>query len=179
MRIETDRLLIRPFGEEDIEEFRRLLDVPEVPGWQMQKNNAKGFLDWHISNYSRMDIVHGIVCLGVFDRTGRNVLGAAGAGEHDDLHETEIFYSLLPDARGKGYAKEAARAVTEWALAEYQLPYAIATVGVDNLASQKVVESCGYVLIDERTLMVHILGTSAVFKYYRRYSPEPPTGRLG
>jgi RimJ/RimL family protein N-acetyltransferase len=170
VRLKTDRLIIRPFQEHDLDEFRKLLDIPEVPGWQKEKGKAADFLHWHISNYRKMDIVHGMVCFGVFGKIGGNVIGAAGAGEHDDLHETEIFYSLLPEARGRGYAKEAAKAVTEWALRNYSIPYIVATVETDNSASQKVVESCGYTFIDERVLLVHILGERRIFKYYRRYA---------
>lgn len=176
VRIETERLVIRPFARGDLDEFRKLLDIPEVEGWQRQKGHAEGFLAWHIANYARMDIVHGIVCFGVFDRVSGSVLGAVGAGEHDDLHETEVFYSLLPEARGKGYAKEAAKAVSEWALASYPIPYIIATVGVENAASQRVVESCGYGFVDERTLLVHVLGERHVFRYYRRYAPDRQAG---
>jgi RimJ/RimL family protein N-acetyltransferase len=167
----TDRLIIRPFTESDLPQCEKLLDIPEVPGWQMQKDHSAGFLGWQISNYKAMDIIQGIVCFGIFDRQTGCVLGAIGAGEHDDLHETEIFYNLLPAARGNGYATEAARAVTRWAFANYPLPYLIGTTTVDNVASQKVLERCGYQFIDERSLLVHISGQSYVFKYYRCY-PE-------
>jgi RimJ/RimL family protein N-acetyltransferase len=173
MTIETDRLIIRPFLRRDLPGFQKLLDIPEAPGWQRERSRAKGFLDWHISNYRMMDIVHGIVCFGVFGKTGGNVLGAIGAGEHDELHETEIFYSLLPEARGQGYAKEGAKAVTEWALGNYPIPYIIATVETHNIASQKVVEGCGYTFIDERALFVHVLGETHIFKYYRRFASTP------
>ena len=138
MVLETDRLIIRSFAKNDLVEFEKLLDIPEVVGWKMQKGNSQGFLDWQISNYSSMDIVHGIVCFGIFDKESGYVLGAIGAGEHDDLHETEIFFNLLPDARGKGYATEAAKAVTEWVFANYTVRYIIGTAEVDNFPSQKV-----------------------------------------
>ncbi len=169
MRLETDRLVIRTFSEGDLADFAKLLDIPEVGGWQQQRSNPRRFLDWHISNYLAMDIVRGIVCLGVFDKSNGAILGAAGAGEHDDLHETEVFFSLIPAARGSGYAREAAAAVTEWALAGYDIPYLIATVAVGNSASQKVVSGCGYALVDERVLLVHVSGRSERFRYYRRY----------
>ncbi len=169
MQIITERLIIRPFRESDLPEFKKLLYIPEVPGWQMQKENAATFLQWHIANYAAMDILHGIVCFGIFDRQTGCVLGAIGAGEHDDLHETEIFYNLLPDARGKGYATEAAIAVTGWALTSYPIPYLIGTAEVGNLASQKVLEKCGYQLIDERTLLVHISNEIHNYRYYRYY----------
>ncbi|UVI33124.1 GNAT family N-acetyltransferase [Paenibacillus spongiae] len=104
MQITTDRLTIRPFVEADLTEFEKLLQIPEVPGWQMQRENAVGFLKWQISNYEAMDIINGIVCFGIFDKVHGHVLGAVGAGEHDDLYETEICYNLLPSARGQGYA---------------------------------------------------------------------------
>lgn len=170
MILETSRLIIRPFLISDLSEFEKLLNIPEVSGWQMQKSNSEGFLDWHISNYTNMDIINGIVCFGIFDKVNRNVLGAVGAGEHDDLHETEIFYSLLPEARGKGYATEAAKVVTEWALENYNIPYIIGTATVDNIPSQKVLENCSYQFIDDRKLLVHITNEEFAFKYYRLYT---------
>ncbi len=59
--------------------------------FQLLRLQSAGFLRWHISNYKAMDIVHGIVCFGIFDREKGNVLGAIGAGEHDDLHEMVQF----------------------------------------------------------------------------------------
>lgn len=91
----------------DLEAFEQLLDIPDITGWQMQKDNSERFLKWQVSNYSKMDIINGIVCFGIFEKENRLILGAVGAGEHDDLHETEICYNLLPEARGKGYAAEA------------------------------------------------------------------------
>jgi ribosomal-protein-alanine N-acetyltransferase len=172
MLLETDRLHIRPFRSGDLDEFTKLLDIPEVEGWQMQKGNPAGFLDWHISNYAKMDIVNGCVCFGVFDKRSGMVLGAAGAGEHDDLHETELFYNLLPDARGKGYATEAAKAVVGWVFANYRIPYIIGTASVDNVPSQRVLERCGFEFVNEQTLLVHILNQSYRFRYYRLYAQE-------
>ena len=167
MLLETSRLIIRPFEINDLSEFEKLLDIPEVIGWQMQKSNSKGFLSWHISNYINMDIINGIVCFGIFDKVNGNVLGAVGAGKHDDLYETEIFYNLLPEARGNGFAVEAAKAVTEWALRDYSIPYIIGTAAVDNISSQKVLEKCGYQFIDIKKLLVHITNKEYEFTYYR------------
>lgn len=87
----------------------------------MQKNNSADFLSWQISNYKIMDITNGIVCFGIFNKKG-SILGAIGAGEHDDLHETEIFYNLLPVERGKGYATEADKSCNSMGFSEFQNP---------------------------------------------------------
>jgi len=143
------------------------VNVPDNEGWKTQKENIQGFLDWHISKYDTMDVIHDIVCLGVFDKQSGEILGSAGIGKHDELHETEIFYGFTMEARGKGYATETAHAITSWAFETFDLPYIIGTAAVDNPASQRVLEKCGYTFINEQTLNVRILNTSCRFKYYR------------
>jgi len=169
MTIETRRLIIRTFEQADLPQFERLLHIPEVPGWIMQRDRSAEFLAWQIGNYRKMDIVGSVVCFGIFSKQDGAVLGAVAAGEHDDLHETEIAYNLLPGARGFGYAAEAALAVTQWALQTYEIPYIIGTADIDNVPSQRVLERCGYQFIEERYLLVHITGQTHRFKYYRRY----------
>lgn len=173
MFILTERLIIRPFEMKDLPEFKKLLTIREVPGWVKQKKRAEDFLKWQIANYAEMNITTASVCLGIFERESKIILGAAGAGEHDDLHETEIFYNLLQSARGKGYATEAAKAVTDWAFQNYRLNYLIGTVKVDNIDSQKVLERCGYRYINQQTLLVHIENKKYDFKYYRCNPPRP------
>lgn len=36
MKIETKRLIIRPFVKDDLAEFKKLLTIKETPGWVMQ-----------------------------------------------------------------------------------------------------------------------------------------------
>jgi len=176
LQIKTDRLIIRPFKAEDLESFEKLLTIPELPGWQKQQDHSREFLNWHISNYNKMDILCGTVCFGIFNNENTQIFGAVGAGNHDDLSETEIFYQLLPSARGLGYATESAQAFTKWALEYFNLRYIIGTVGVENLASQKVLEKCGYIFIEEKTLLVHITSQEHLFKYYRRYNDRLQKG---
>ena len=66
MYIQTKRLMIRPFVKADIKQFERLLTIKELPGWIQQ----------HILNYQKMDVVKGTVCFGIFDQTTGEVLGA-------------------------------------------------------------------------------------------------------
>ena len=169
MRLETRRLILRAFEKCDLTGFEKLLKMPELPGWNMQLQRSAEFMDWYIESAARMDIQHGVVCLGIFLKDTGKLVGAAGAGEHDDLHEPEIFYNIDPEARRKGYAVEACAAVTEWALENFDIPYLIGTVGVDNYPSQRVLEKCGYEFISEQHLQVHIIGESYDFRYYRKY----------
>ena len=168
MKLITERLVIRDLCEADYPEFERSLN-------EVQKTcfgSGKGFLDWLISQYPERDIVNGLLSFGIFEKQTGTFLGTVGAGRHDDLHEPEIFYQLLPEYQGHGYATEAAKKVTEWALEQYPIPYLIGTVGVENVKSQHVLERCGYQLIDTRSLLVHVTNERYDFKYYRFYKTK-------
>lgn len=169
VHIETERLIIRTFIKDDFEQFKKLMDMPEYEGWQMQKPRAKEFFEWQLSNYEKMDILTGSICLGIFEKETGDILGQIAAQEHDDLHEPEFGYGILPFARRNGYAKEAAKAALEWIEMNYNIPYIIGTVEVDNIPSQKVLEYCGFELVDERNLLVHIIDERHVFMYYKYY----------
>jgi RimJ/RimL family protein N-acetyltransferase len=165
---ETERLILRKFNELDLDSFEKLLDIPELTGWKMQKNKSKDFLQWYISKYNKMDIIHDIICFGIFDKFNK-ILGAVGAGKHDDLNETEIFYNLLPLERGKGYATEATKKITEWAISNYDIPYIIGTAENKNIKSQKVLERCGYEYINEQILLIHVTNEENKFCYYKYF----------
>ena len=165
MNIKTERLMIRNLKMEDFPEFDRTLN----DGQRTCMGGAKNFLSWIIAQYTNMDIIHDLICFGIFDKMDGTLLGTAGAGKHDDLHEPEIFYMLLPEARGKGYATEAVKAITDWVFKNYEIPYLIATAGAENVASQHVLDRCGYQFIDDRTLLVHVENKKYDFKYYRFY----------
>lgn len=165
--IETERLVVRTFDENDFEPFTKLLDLYD--GWQMQKPRAKEFFNWHLSNYKKMDIITGTLCLGVFEKETGEILGQVAAQEHDDLKEPEFGYGILPCAREKGYAKEAAKGTLKWIEEMYDIPYIIGTVAIDNIPSQKVLEHCGFKLINEQNLLIHMMNERHDFKYYRYY----------
>jgi RimJ/RimL family protein N-acetyltransferase len=61
-----------------------------------------------------------------------------------ETQTAELGYVVAPAARGRGVATEALRQLTEWALAEGMLRIEL-RISVDNPASRKVAERCGYV----------------------------------
>ncbi|MDO0927159.1 GNAT family N-acetyltransferase [Streptomyces sp. TG1A-8] len=76
---------------------------------------------------------------------GRAVGGIGFHGAPDEERRVEIGYDLVEGARGRGYATEAVRALTEWALAREDVGTVIATIEADNVASQRVVSRAGFV----------------------------------
>ena len=62
----------------------------------------------------------------------------------------EIGYGILPDFQNRGYATEAVKAVTGWALSQPGVKYVTAETEADNLASQKVLLNCGFLATGEQ-----------------------------
>jgi RimJ/RimL family protein N-acetyltransferase len=163
--ISSERLYIRPFEDGDFQKFQTLLDL--WPYWKLQKNNARPFFEWHLSNYIKMDIEHGHVCFGIFLKESDTLIGTISLNEHDDLHVPEMGYGILEEYRGKGYAKEASKAILTWAKSYFDIASLVGTAGVSNLASQKVLEYCGFELIGVKNLEVHCMQECFDFMTYR------------
>ncbi|WBW95634.1 GNAT family N-acetyltransferase [Oceanirhabdus sp. W0125-5] len=174
--IETERLIIRKWREEDFQSYNFLCQESIrghfFDGWAMEEDDAKNFFHWQLSKYENMDPIGDIIGLAIIEKSTGKIVGHGGIGKHDDVDETEIFYGIVKAYRGKGYATEASRGITSWALDTFSIPYIIGTVGLDNIESQKVLERSGYNFIEEQNHNVSVLEKSFDFKYYRCYGSK-------
>ncbi|MET8942406.1 GNAT family N-acetyltransferase [Streptomyces sp. NPDC004542] len=75
---------------------------------------------------------------------GRAVGGMGFHGAPDEEGRAEVGYDLVEAARGRGYATEALRALSRWALARDDVRLLTATVDGENLPSQAVVTRAGF-----------------------------------
>lgn len=92
-------------------------------------------------------------------------LGLALAPKIDrETRTAELGYVVAPEARGRGVATEALRRLTAWAFEELEMIRLELLISVDNAASKKVADRCGYVR--EGVLR------SAYFKQGRREDTE-------
>jgi len=83
----------------------------------------------------------------IYEDDGTALVGTTGLRPLEDIG-LEIFYSLAPGSRGKGYATEAARAVLDRALGPLGLPEVLAEVDEGNTASIAVIERLGMTPFD-------------------------------
>ncbi len=69
-------------------------------------------------------------------------------GPQDELDNVEIGYQITEAHQGKGYATEATKAATEWAIARLREagaePKVVGKVEHENWPSRKVLENAGY-----------------------------------
>ena len=101
MRIETDRLLLRPFEEGDLNDFYAYASVPgvgEMAGWPHHENieDSRGILD---------NFVRGRTELAIWHKADRKVIGSFGF--HISWANEDERYAQLPSKEiGYVLAKE-------------------------------------------------------------------------
>lgn len=76
--------------------------------------------------------------------TGENEpIGMCGLVNRDSLQDVDIGYGFLPQARGKGYALEAAKEIQGWASSQLKLTRLAAIVAPENTPSIALLEKLG------------------------------------
>lgn len=74
--------------------------------------------------------------------------GAVGAIELRPIGDAvEVSYLVAPDFRGKGVAARALEAFLDWAAHELGVTRAVLNCHLDNIASQRVAEKCGFTCV--------------------------------
>ena len=71
-------------------------------------------------------------------------VGMCGLIKRETLPDVDIGYAFLPAARGHGLAREAARAVLQWARQQLQLARVVAIVTPGNRPSLGLLEELGF-----------------------------------
>lgn len=86
----------------------------------------------------------------MIDRETNGVIGDIGfLGPPADSGSVEVGYSVIPSARRRGYATEAARAIVEWALDQPNIQIVVASCDIGNDASIRTLERLRFVRTGE------------------------------
>jgi ribosomal-protein-alanine N-acetyltransferase len=143
--LETDRLLVREYVEEDAEAFFKLNTDPEVLRFVPDKallnvEQARQLLiDHPMADYRKHGFGRGACIL---KSTGEQI-GFAGLKYLDELGEIDVAYRLLPAYWGQGLATEAALASVRYGFVDLGLKRIIGLVMPENIASVRVLEKAG------------------------------------
>ena len=147
--LETDRLVVRAFEENDAPEVARAFAPPEVIWWD-QPFDAEKALAW-VSRARAEYERSGMGLYAVTTRDGR-LIGDCGLApgfiDGDDV--VEIGWHLERSAWGRGYATEAARAVLAHAQ-DLGLRRLISLIVPENLRSRRVAAKLG-MTVDRRVV---------------------------
>jgi RimJ/RimL family protein N-acetyltransferase len=150
IHVETSRLLLREFREDDAEVYWRLGNDARIIQYThdpplVDVEAALQLMRSHpLADYQR----HGFgrwAC--VLKETGA-VIGFAGLKHLPNLGEVDLGYRFLPEYWGRGLATEASRAAIGYGFQVLQLDHIIGLVHPMNIASVRVLEKAGMRKVD-------------------------------
>ena len=168
VKIETERLIIRPFTTDDAGQWQAVLSQEEVmhylPEDVMTLQEVEHFIGWFQDCYEKNTPDNIIkwtlaVCFkrkrkdrqvtprpngAGPDETIGEVIGWAGIGPWEpDPSEVELFYGISKEYWGEGFASEAAQAVMQYAFGTIGLKRLVAVANPENVGSVRVLEKIG------------------------------------
>ncbi len=143
--LETARLMLRPFTEEDAEALHAAVygdaDVMRympggIPRTLAQTQNV---VDFFISHWT----LNGYGAWAVIQKSDQRFIGQCGLNFVAELQDVEVLYALAKDTWGQGLATEAAHASMRYGFNKLALGKIIALAAKDNKASRRVMEKLG------------------------------------
>ena len=153
VQIETDRLLLRPIGESDLQDLHEIVSVPEianmngyVPCDTMEETQK--FLNRHLWDNETLAVVlkESGKMVGTFSVQPRY-------WEEYPIERTfrgrEFGFDLNKDYWGRGLMPEALRAVTAYCLDTLRYDFVTCGHFLRNSRSSRVIEKCGFEFLFE------------------------------
>jgi RimJ/RimL family protein N-acetyltransferase len=140
--ITTERLSLRPVGPEHLPDLIRLKTDERVFGFMLHGVRTPERTREELEDDIDFWLVRGYGTWSVFERATGDFLGIAGLMERPDGRGVALRFALWPECRGKGYAREAAKAALEFGH-RAGLARVIAVARETNLASRGVLTDIG------------------------------------
>jgi ribosomal-protein-alanine N-acetyltransferase len=144
MQLQTARLILRCFGEEDVDVMAQLFANPDFMRFSLGVFNERKQTVAFIEKVIGWDHAGIPSQFAVVPRGEEAVIGYCGFLHHPEVPgEVEIGYRLHPDYWNRGLITEAARAVCDHAFVDLRLPRAISLIHPENIPSRRVAEKNG------------------------------------
>lgn len=143
--LQTPRLIINPLNESDAPFMLAILNDPDFiahvadRGVRTLAQARQYIVEGPIASYRE----YGFGMLAVRLREDQRIVGLCGLVKRPELEDVDIGYAFLPEARGRGLALEAARAVWEHATSDLGMTRLVAIVAPENSASRRLLEKLG------------------------------------
>lgn len=142
-RLETERLVLRPFAAGDLDALAAIDADPEVPRHLFRepasRARSRARLAAHIAHWAE----HGFGLWAVAPKASGALIGDCGLRWLSRLEDVELHYVFARHAWGLGYATEAAAAALEHGFGTVGLERVVAFARADNAASVRVMRKLG------------------------------------
>jgi RimJ/RimL family protein N-acetyltransferase len=140
--IETLRLILRPWCDEDREPFWAMACDPRVMEYLPPLTWAES--DAAVDRMKVLQAEHGHLFWALERKGEGKFIGFCGImPPRSPIFEHEIGWRLAHDAWGQGYAREAAEASLAWAWANLSVPAIMAITNLANIRSWGLMERLG------------------------------------
>ncbi len=157
MYIETTRLILRDFTMSDATEFLALKYDEQVlkynPTFIKQDatiDDTKNLIE-HLKQFNEKNkFDHGIYYYAICLKEQNIVIGAITVSYLEYLYELQMGWVINSLYAGNGYACEAGMTVSDYLLKTLSLDYISVVMDVDNPASFRTAQKCGFQLFEKR-----------------------------
>jgi [ribosomal protein S5]-alanine N-acetyltransferase len=144
MELQTSRLILRSFREEDVDAMTELFANPDFMRFSLgvftERKQTVAFIE-KVMAWDRLGVPSQFA---VVQRGANAIVGYCGFYHHAELPgELEIGYRLHPDYWNRGLITEAARAVRDHGFRDRKLPRVISLIHPENSPSRRVAEKNG------------------------------------
>lgn len=151
----TERLGLRPWVMDDLDEYARIFAKPAALAYQMDRGltraEAERFLRFHIEAWTR----HPFGAWAIVPRATSRPVGWVSLETTDSFRGApagvQIGWRLDPDEWGHGYATEAGRAVLAYGFETLRLPHIYVLFHRDNTPSARVAAKLGAIPLTTMT----------------------------
>ena len=154
--IETENLILRPFKDEDTNDFFSMMDSREVRE-ALHVSDDYGLSEaFHaMSAWLGQWELRGTGHWALEEKKSGRFVGRAGLHrpERHDWPGVEVGWALHPDYWGRGYATEAGVAAVRYGFDELEVEKLFSCILPENRRSQAVAKRLGFEFLEERILV--------------------------
>jgi RimJ/RimL family protein N-acetyltransferase len=151
--LETERLRLRAFRDEDIDAYAEINADPEVMRYLTGKPMSRAEAWRHMAMMVGHWVLRGYGCWAVEERETGTLVGRIGFNDPAGWPGFEIGWTLGRPYWGRGYAIEGARAALDYAFNELDKAHVISLIHPENRGSIAVAEKLGEKLEGETEVL--------------------------
>ena len=155
--LETERLVIRPYEDGDLEPMAMMFGDPDVTAFTFLGQRDRAQTAAVLADYMSFLGASGYGMLAILDKASGTYLGEVGLFVAP-MGPLALRYALAKSGWGRGYAVEASAAVLDDAFGRLRLDSLLAGVKFENKPSLRVMEKLGFAYIEALTEAGHTFG---------------------
>lgn len=176
--LRTERLILRPWKESDLEDFyeyARVDGVGQMAGWLPHKNieESREILENFISHKKAFAIEYQGKAIGSL---GIERYNEENNPELAPLRGRELGYVLSKEYWGQGLVPEAVKAVIQYLFETENLDFILVGHFERNSQSARVIQKCGFAYLKPASYETQY-GTTEPSRVYILYHPEKAAGQ--